>query len=89
MVVAAAGVLDGIDATTHCGAHYHQLREHEKVQVREGVRFVMHDRIATSAGVTAGIVARSPFVARFLAHQFALRIAENLDGVDHGAATAK
>ena len=78
MVLAAAGVLDGIEATTHC-AHYHQLREHEKVQVREGVRFVMHDRIATSAGVTAGIDLALAFVARFFSDSIAQRIAENLE----------
>ena len=78
MVLAAAGVLDGIEATTHC-AHYHQLREHEKVQVREGVRFVMHDRIATSAGVTAGIDLALAFVARLFGEPTAQRIAENLE----------
>ena len=78
LVLAAAGVLDGIEATTHC-AHYHQLREHEKVQVREGVRFVMHDRIATSAGVTAGIDLALAFIARFFGQPIAQRIAENLE----------
>ena len=78
MVLAAAGVLDGIEATTHC-AHYHQLREHEKVLVREGVRFVMHDRIATSAGVTAGIDLALAFVARIFGDPIAQRIAENLE----------
>ena len=78
MVLAAAGVLDGIEVTTHC-AHYHQLREHEKVQVREGVRFVMHDRIATSAGVTAGIDLALAFIARFFGQPIAQRVAENLE----------
>ena len=89
MVLAAAGILDGIEATTHC-AHYHQLREHEKVQVREGVRFVMHDRIATSAGVTAGIDLALAFVARFFGEPIAQRIAENLEWkVITGAALVK
>ena len=78
MVLAAAGVLDGIEATTHC-AHYHQLREYEKVRVREDVRFVMHDRIATSAGVTAGIDLSLAFIARFFGEALAQRIAENLE----------
>jgi len=78
MVLAAAKVLDGIEATTHV-AHYHQLREHGQVRVREGVRFVMHDRIATSAGVTAGIDLAVAFVARLFSEATAQRIAENLE----------
>jgi transcriptional regulator GlxA family with amidase domain len=78
MVLAAAKVLDGIEATTHV-AHYHQLREHKQVRVREGVRFVMHDRIATSAGVTAGIDLALAFVARLFSEATAQRIAENLE----------
>jgi transcriptional regulator GlxA family with amidase domain len=78
MVLAAAGVLDGIQATTHC-AHYDQLREYKQVRVREGVRFVMHDRVATSAGVTAGIDLALAFVARFFGEAVAERIAKNLE----------
>jgi transcriptional regulator GlxA family with amidase domain len=83
MVLAAAGVLNGIDATTHY-AHYDQLRDYDQVNVREGVRFVMHDRIATSAGVTAGIDLSLAFVARFFGEPLAERIADNLEwsGVD-------
>ena len=78
VVLAAAGILDGIEATTHY-AHYHQLREYPEVKVSEGVRFVMHDRIATSAGVTAGIDLSLAFVARFFGEALAARIAENLE----------
>jgi transcriptional regulator GlxA family with amidase domain len=78
MVLAAAGVLNGIAATTHY-AHYDQLREYDQVDVREGVRFVMQDRIATSAGVTAGIDLSLAFVARFFGEALADRIAENLE----------
>jgi transcriptional regulator GlxA family with amidase domain len=78
MVLAAAGILDGITATTHYG-HYDQLREYNKVEVREDVRFVMHERIATSAGVTAGIDLSLAFVARFFGKPLAERIADNLE----------
>lgn len=78
MVLAAAGILDGITATTHY-AHYDQLREYDQVKVREGVRFLMHDRIATSAGVTAGIDLSLAFVARFFGESLAERIAANLE----------
>jgi transcriptional regulator GlxA family with amidase domain len=78
MVLAAAGVLDGMEATTHC-AHYDQLREFKQVDVREGVRFVMHERIATSAGVTAGIDLSLAFAAQFFGKALAERIAKNLE----------
>lgn len=78
MVLAAAGILDGIAATTHYG-HYDQLREYDQVEVREGARFIMHDHIATSAGVTAGIDLSLAFVARFFGDALAERIAENLE----------
>jgi transcriptional regulator GlxA family with amidase domain len=78
IVLAAAGVLDGIEATTHC-EHYDQLRSYERVRLREGARFVMHDRLATSAGVTAGIDLALAFVSRFFGEAIAERIAKNLE----------
>jgi transcriptional regulator GlxA family with amidase domain len=78
MVLASAGVLNGLDATTHY-SRFDMLREYERVTVREGVRFVMHDRIATSAGVTAGIDLSLALVARFFGEALADRITKNLE----------
>ena len=78
MVLASAGVLDGLDATTHY-SRFDMLREYERVNVREGVRFVMHDRIATSAGVTAGIDLALALAARLFGEVVAQQIAENLE----------
>jgi transcriptional regulator GlxA family with amidase domain len=78
MVLASAGVLNGLDATTHY-SRFDMLREYERVTVREGVRFVMHDRIATSAGVTAGIDLSLASVARFFGEPLAGRITKNLE----------
>ena len=78
VVLAAAGLLDGSEATTHC-AHYDLLRQYDKVKLREGVRFVMHDRIATSAGVTAGIDLALALVKRLYGESMADRIAQNLE----------
>ena len=77
LILAAAGLLDGLSATTH-HASLHLLREYEAVDVREGVRFVMHDRIATSEGVTAGIDLALALVARFFGVPLADQLAENL-----------
>jgi len=49
MVLAAAGVLDGLDAATHY-SRFDMLREYDRVTVREGVRLVMHDRIGRYDG---------------------------------------
>jgi transcriptional regulator GlxA family with amidase domain len=78
VVLAAAGLLDGREATTHC-AHYDLLRQYDRVKLREGVRFVMHDRIATSAGVTAGIDLALALVQRLCGESMAERIAQNLE----------
>ncbi len=78
MVLASAGVLNGLDATTHY-SRFDMLRKYERVTVREGVRFVMHDRIATAAGVTAGIDLSLALVARFFGEPLAGRITKNLE----------
>ncbi len=54
LVLAAAGVLDGKEATTHHTA-FDMLRAHPGVVVREGRRMTMHERVWTSAGISAGI----------------------------------
>jgi transcriptional regulator GlxA family with amidase domain len=78
VVLAAAGLLDGLEATTH-HSHFDTLREYQAVRVREGLRFVVHERIATSAGVTAGIDLSLALLARFWGGSFAEQIAKNLE----------
>ncbi|PYQ48166.1 MAG: AraC family transcriptional regulator, partial [Acidobacteria bacterium] len=50
MILANAGLLDGLSATTHHNS-LQLLRESPNVDVREGSRFIIHERVATSAGV--------------------------------------
>jgi transcriptional regulator GlxA family with amidase domain len=78
LVLAAAGLLGGLEATTHY-SRFDMLREYDQVKVREGVRFLMHDRIATSAGVTAGIDLSLALAARFFGESVAERIAQNIE----------
>jgi putative intracellular protease/amidase len=52
LVLAAAGLLDGLDATTHWAA-YDVLEEHGARPVAE--RWVQNGKIITAAGVSAGI----------------------------------
>lgn len=54
LVLAEAGILTGRKATTHHSA-LDMLRQYADVHVLEGARFVLDDRVATSAGISAGI----------------------------------
>lgn len=78
LILASAGLLDGLTATTH-HTSYDLLREHPKVDVREGPRFIIHDRVATSAGVSAGIDLALALVAREWGHTLAQTVAENME----------
>lgn len=72
LLLAAAGLLDGLTATTHWSA-YELLRQHGAVPVAERVVEHLDQRIITAAGVSSGI-------------DMALRLAELL--VDADAARA-
>ena len=54
LLLAEAGRLDGLTATTHAGSH-ESLQQYEQVYLCPTDRFVDHGSIATSAGVSAGI----------------------------------
>ncbi|MFI6761191.1 GlxA family transcriptional regulator [Micromonospora sp. NPDC050417] len=54
-LLAATGLLDGRRATTHWRHAQTLARRHPKVDVEEDSLYVIDDKVATSAGVTAGI----------------------------------
>lgn len=79
LVLAKAGLLDGLRATTH-----HQclelLRElAPKTEVIATDRFVDNDRIVTAAGISAGIDSSLHVVARLLGADAAARTAEYME----------
>ena len=75
LVLARAGLLEGLSATTHRGA-LHELREHApSTTVLDTARVVDNGRIVLSAGISAGIDA-------------ALHVVADLHGVDQAAETA-
>ena len=69
--LAQAGLLDGLEATTHHGG-IEALRESaSKTKVHENVRFVDNGKIVTTAGVSAGIDGALHIVSRLLGEEAA------------------
>ncbi len=71
LILAAAGLLDNREATTHWSA-IKLLQAFPSVRVLESVRFVYADDVATSAGISAGIDLALEIVGR----QFGQNVAE-------------
>ncbi len=65
LVYAAAGLLSGRPATTHCAAFDEMRAVDKSVQLRPDDRFVDDGDVITSAGVSAGIDMALHLVARF------------------------
>lgn len=78
LVLAAAGVLKNQSATTHFN-RLEMLREYRGVNVEEGVRMVIGDRVATSAGVSAGIDLALALLAKWWGEDVAQRVADNME----------
>ncbi len=75
-VVAEAGLLDGLTATTHHEFFDEFQASFPRVRLVRGRRFVEHDRVATAAGLTSGI-------------DLALRVVDRYLGRTAAAATAR
>lgn len=78
-LLAAAGLLDGLEATTHQGAIEKLKQAAPHTTVRSSVRFVDNGRIITSAGISAGIDAALHVVARLLGPEVAEQTARCLE----------
>jgi putative intracellular protease/amidase/YHS domain-containing protein len=70
-VLARAGLLDGLEATTHWASIDALRREAPRTRVRDDVRFVDNGKVVTSAGVSAGIDAALHLVSRLLGEETA------------------
>ena len=79
LLLANAGLLNGLAATTHHGA-FDLLREAApQTEVREGERFVDNGKVITSAGISAGIDMSLYVVARLLGEEVARDTAERME----------
>jgi transcriptional regulator GlxA family with amidase domain/YHS domain-containing protein len=78
-VLAKTGLLDGHTVTTHHSSLARLAMEYPNVTVRRGARFVDGGRIATSAGLSAGIDLALHMVARYYGEDAAHRTAYDME----------
>lgn len=78
-VLAKAGLLDGHTVTTHHSSLTRLAMEYPRVTVRRGARFVDSGRIATSAGLSAGIDLALHMVARYYGEDAARQTAYDME----------
>ncbi len=85
LILGAAGLLDGLEATTHFGA-YDELRTTAPgCRVRTDMRYVDTGRLITSAGVSAGIDMALHVVARLHGDDAARETARYMEYEGHYA----
>ena len=65
-LVAEAGLLDGMSATTHHGSYDDFEASFPAIHVVRGRRFVEHEHVATAGGLTSGIDLALRVVERYL-----------------------
>ncbi|MEW2086551.1 GlxA family transcriptional regulator [Streptomyces sp. NPDC005283] len=78
LLLAEAGLLDGHRATTHWASCDHLARRYPAVDVEPDPIFVRDGKLATSAGVTAGIDLALALVEEDLGRDIALTVARHL-----------
>jgi transcriptional regulator GlxA family with amidase domain len=79
LILAKAGLLDGLEATTHHGAFELLRQTAPDTRVREGVRFVDEGCVITSGGIAAGIDMSLYVVARLLGADAAAETARHME----------
>ena len=79
LLLAQAGALDGLDATTHWEDLEALRTLRPAVRVQDGVRWVDQGAVVTSAGISAGIDMSLHLVQRLHSRELALRTARQMD----------
>jgi transcriptional regulator GlxA family with amidase domain len=80
-VLAKAGLLDGLHATTHHGGYDELAHRYPKIKVVRGPRFVETRDVSTSGGETSGIDLALRVVERYFGRKAAASSAENMEHV--------
>jgi transcriptional regulator GlxA family with amidase domain len=79
LLLARAGLLANLEATTHHGAFDELSEASPSTNVLRGARMVDNGHIITSAGISAGIDASLHLVAKLLGHAVAAETAEYIE----------
>ena len=79
LLLARAGLLDGLEATTHHGATDLLRQVAPKTTVHADHRFVDNGRVVCSAGIAAGIDMSLHVVARLLGREMAEKTARQME----------
>lgn len=87
-VLAQAGLLDGHAVTTHHGSFTTLAMQYPHLTVKRGARFVDEGRIATSAGLSAGIDLALHVVARYYGFETARQTAYYMEYLSQGWSNA-
>jgi transcriptional regulator GlxA family with amidase domain len=88
-VLARAGLLDGLEATTHHSAIDALRRNHPKISVKQEARVVDNGKILTAAGVSAGIDGALYMVDKLCGTQIAQRTADYMEYAWHPQKSVK
>jgi len=82
--LAKTGLLKGKTATTHHEFLDRFAKQFPDVQVKRGVRFVEHERVATAAGLSSGIDLALRVVERYFGREAAQRTATYMEYESRG-----
>jgi transcriptional regulator GlxA family with amidase domain len=77
--LAKAGLLDGKTATTHHEFYDKMEKEYPQVKLLRGVRFVEHDKVASSGGLTSGTDLALRVVERYFGRAIAQAAADYME----------
>lgn len=87
LVLAKAGLLEGLQATTHHTCFEELARRAPKTTIVKNVKYVDNGRIILSGGISAGINMSLYVVSRLIGQDNALKVAREMEydwpGVDH------
>ena len=78
-LLAEAGLLDGLEVTTHWEDIPDLQRNYPSLQVRKGIRWIEQGKLFTAAGISAGIEMSLELVARLAGAELAERTARHME----------
>lgn len=78
-LLAEAGLLDGLEVTTHWEDIPDLQRNYPNLQVRKGIRWIEQGKLFTAAGISAGIEMSLELVARLAGAELAERTATQME----------